>query len=301
MPNNRLSKDKRALVLSALCEGTPINAVCRMFGVGKHAVLRVIDETGEAFADYMDKHFRDLPCERIEMDEQWQYVGMHGQRMAQKEPGRGDFWLWAAIDPDTKLIFSHLIGTRKNSTGTVFVDDVAQRVKGPVQIATDNHRSYACNIRGAFGYEGYSYGTETKVFGEPNNWPPTAAQMDRKNGIPKAATATRKRVVGSPDLGSVTTSHIERVFLSVRQECTRFTRLTLGYSKDLAMHKRHVALHFGIYNFVRKHSTLGTTPAVAAGVEESRWSLERVVEMTEAYLRRKEDAAFEMAFAKAGI
>ena len=68
--------------------------------------------------------------------------------------------------------------------------------------------------------------------------------------------------------------------------------------KDLETHKLAVALHFGVYNFVRKHKTLGTTPAVAAGVEFERWSLERVVEMTANYLRRKEDAKFEKAFAK---
>ena len=65
--NKRISKEKQALVLAALCEGTPINAVARIFRVGKHSVLRVIRETGEAFADYMDQNFRDLPCQRIEM------------------------------------------------------------------------------------------------------------------------------------------------------------------------------------------------------------------------------------------
>lgn len=303
MANQRLSKDKRALVLSALCEGTPINAVCRMFKVGKHAVLRVIDETGEALADYMDRNFCDLPCKRIEMDEQWQYVGIHGQRMEARDSQneRGDLWLWAVIDADTKLVFSHLIGSRRNSTGGVFVADVASRVKGPVQIATDSNRSYARNIRETFGYEGYSYGTETKVFSNPAGWPATVTQKYRTNGIPKIASATRETVAGQPDLGTVTTSHIERVFLSVRQECTRFTRMTLGYSKDLDMHKRAVALYFGVYNLVRKHKALGTTPAVAAGVEESRWTLEMVVEMTASYQRRKEEAAFEVAFTQAGL
>src|ERR1700675_1940513 len=105
MAFQRLSKDKQALVLSALREGTPLNAVARMFNVGIHAVLRVIRETGEAFADYMDVNFRDLPCLRIELDEQWQYVGCHAGRMLQKERERGDFWLWAAIDADPKLVF----------------------------------------------------------------------------------------------------------------------------------------------------------------------------------------------------
>ena len=69
MANKRLSKDKQALVLAALCEGTPIRAVARMFKVGKDAIHRVICETGEAFADYMDANLRDLSCKRIEMDE----------------------------------------------------------------------------------------------------------------------------------------------------------------------------------------------------------------------------------------
>src|SRR5437867_4822189 len=160
MANKRLSKEKQALVLAALCEGTPINAVTRMFHVGKHAVLRVIRETGEAFADYMDANFRDLPCLRIEMDEQWQYVGCHSGRMIAPEKERGDFWLWACIDADTKLVLAHRVGKRDWSTGYRFVGDVRRRVSGPVQIATDNLPSYAGHIRMHFGYEGYSYGTE---------------------------------------------------------------------------------------------------------------------------------------------
>ena len=77
-------------------------------------------------------------------------------------------------------------------------------------------------------------------------------------------------------------------FLTVRQELKRFGRKTLGDSKDLETHKLAVALHFGVYNFVRQHHSLGTTPAVAAGLEEKPWSLEKVVEMTADYMRRKE-------------
>ena len=93
MPNNRLSHDKQALVLAALCEGMPIEATASMFKVGTNTITRVIRETGEAFADYMDKELRDLPFQRIELDEQWQYVGCHKGRMSAPEPGKGDFWL----------------------------------------------------------------------------------------------------------------------------------------------------------------------------------------------------------------
>jgi hypothetical protein len=101
MVNKRLSKEKQALVLAALSEGTPIRACARMFKTSKNTIKRVISETGEAFTNYMDANFRDLPCIRIEMDEQWQYVGAHGSRLIKPENERGDFWLWCCIDSDT--------------------------------------------------------------------------------------------------------------------------------------------------------------------------------------------------------
>jgi IS1 family transposase len=299
MDNRRLSKKKQVFVLAALCEGTPIRAIARMLRTEKYVITRIIRETGEAFADYMDAEFRDLRCSRIEMDEQWQYVGCHSGRLPKGDKTeRGDYWLWACIDANTKLIFSHRIGKRDWWTGNQFVEDVRNRVRGHVQIATDSLRAYPFHIRQHFGYEGYSFGTETKIFGEPMLLDGTLARLGRNEGVRKLVTAERKAVVGSPDLQSLTTSHIERAFLTVRQELKRFQRKGLGYSKDLDMHKAGVALHLGVYNFVRKHTTLETTPAVAAGVELERWSLEQVVEMTVEYLRRKEDAKFEDAFAK---
>ncbi len=303
--NKRLSKEKQALVLAALCEGTPIEAVARMFKIGTNTITRVIRETGEAFTDYVDANFRDLPCARIEMDEQWQYVGCHAGRMPKptavyqkRDKTRGDFWLWACIDADTKLVFSHKIGKRDMHTGRAFVEDVRARIKGPVQIATDNFRQYPFHVRAAFGYEGFSYGTETKVFGEPELLNGTLARLGKNEGVRKMKTAQREAVIGSPDLGTLTTSHIERTFLTVRQELKRFQRKGLGYSKDLETHKAAVALFLGVYNFVRVHKTLETTPAVAAGVEFERWDLERGVEMTAEYFRRKDDAKFEAAFAE---
>jgi IS1 family transposase len=257
------------------------------FGI---TITRVIRETGEAFADYMDTNFRDLPCIRIEMDEQWHYVGCHAGRLPKDDKTeRGDYWLWCCIDADSKLVFSHKVGKRDWWTGNTFVEDVRKRVRLPVQIATDNHRPYAFHIRQHFGYEGYSYGTETKVFGEPMLSDGTLAHLGRNEGVRRMQTAERAAVIGSPDLESLTTSHVERAFLTVRQELKRFQRKGLGYSKSLEVHKLAVALHFGVYNFVRQHHTLGTTPAVAAGLEEKAWDLEQVVEMTQAHFLRKQE------------
>jgi IS1 family transposase len=232
-----------------------------MFKTGKGTIIRVIRETGEAFLDYMDANFRDLRCLRIEMDEQWQYVGAHAGRLAKDDKTeRGDYWLWACIDADTKLVLSHKVGKRDWITGYGFVKDVSERVKRPVQIATDNLRAYPFHIRTHFGYEGIDYGTETKIFGEPELLDGTLARLGKNEGVRKMVTAEREAVIGSPDLETLTTSHIERAFLTVRQELKRFQRKGLGYSKDLETHRLAIALHFGVYNFVRLHKTLGTTP-----------------------------------------
>jgi IS1 family transposase len=209
--------------------------------------------------------------------------------MMNDEAERGDFWLWACIDADTKLVFSHKVGRRDYWTGNQFIEDVRSRVRLPVQIATDNHRPYAFHIRQHFGYEGYSYGTETKIFGERMLSDGTLARLGRNQGVRKMQTASRRALIGSPDLESLTTSHIERVFLSIRQESKRFQRKGLGYSKNLDMHKLSTSIQLGVYNFVRQHYTLGTTPAVAAGIEEKPWSLEQVVEMTQAYWLTKKE------------
>ena len=141
MANKRLSKEKQVLVLAALCEGMPVEACARMFKVGTNTITRVIRETGEAFSDHMDKEFRDLSCLRIEMDEQWQYVGCHASRLPKSDQTeRGDYWLWACVDADTKLIFSHLVGKRDGETSWRFIKDVSERVRKP---GPDRHRSTA--------------------------------------------------------------------------------------------------------------------------------------------------------------
>jgi IS1 family transposase len=127
-----ISFEKRALILSLVSEGMPISGVCRILHVGKHAVLRLIKETGAALAGYMNKNFRNVQVDRLAMDEQWQYVGKHGQRMMKKEADRGDFWLWAGIDSDTKLIVGFHIGRR--------VLDAGEQLSGILPDSSGNRR-----------------------------------------------------------------------------------------------------------------------------------------------------------------
>ena len=295
MPANRISNDKRALILAAMCEGTAINSVCRMFSVGKHAVLRLLQETGLACEDYHNRNFRDLTVARLELDEQWAYVHTHRERMTKEQkqanPGRGDCWLWASIDPVSKAIVNWRTGKRTAACANSFAQDLAARIKGRVQITTDPLTSYKFAIPGAFG-DRVDLAQEGKVFqsskSPAHEWP--RYRVDPLVGV------EREAICGTPDLATATVCHVERFFLTVRQGNKRCARKTLAYSKLWTNHALTASVQIFLYNFCRKHESIKATPAVTLGVTDHRWTLEEVVAMTDRYMRAQEDMKFEAAF-----
>jgi len=295
MANKRLDPSKQALVLAALCEGMAINSVCRLFKVGNHAVLRVIEETGAACEDWHNRHFRELPLTRLELDEQWAYVHTHRERMSREQraqhPERGDCWLWASLDPNSKAIISWRTGKRTAFAARDFANDLARRVTGRVQITSDKLNSYEFPLAGAFG-DRIDYAQENKVFQAIKVDAPTWQTM-RVNPL---ARVERQKILGNPNLRTATICHIERFFLTVRQGNKRCARKTLAYSKSWDNHAAMASIHIFIYNMVRKHEALKATPAHVLGVTDKRWTLEDVVAMTEEYWRGKEEAEFEAAF-----
>lgn len=84
--------------------------------------------------------------------------------------------------------------------------------------------------------------------------------------------------MGNPNPDLVSTSYIERLNATTRLHMRRLTRLTLAFSKKLENFEAAVALHFAYYNFVKIHSTVRCTPAMAAGVEKSLWTVGDLVE-----------------------
>jgi IS1 family transposase len=296
MPNARLNSDKQALILAALCEGKAINSVCRMFKVGKPAVTRVIEETGRACEDWHNRHFRKLTIKRLEIDEQWGYVHTHKERMTKEQrednPERGDCWLWAGIDADSKAIVSWRTGKRSAIAARSFADDLASRVVGRVQITSDMLKSYRYSIPGAFDGR-VDYAQEHKIFQSSKVDGPTWQTMRTSPLV----GVERKAIVGAPDLRTATVCHMERFFLGMRQGSKRCARKTLAYSKKWNNHALAASIYIFVYNFVRKHETLKMTPAVKLGVADKRWTLEDVVAMTAEYVRAQDEATFEAAFA----
>jgi IS1 family transposase len=267
---NRLSTEKRAKVIGALVEGNSINATCRMLGVGKHIILRLLEDAGLACAKSHDRHVRNLRVRRLQCDEIWSFVGAKMKNVSPEREceGWGDVWTWTAIDADTKLCVGYLVGGRDARWALQFMQDCAERIKGHVQITTDAHRAYLTAVEGAF--QDVDFAQLQKLYGAP-----TDAEQ-RRYSPAKCIGTDMKVVLGNPDPAHVSTSYVERQNLSMRMGMRRFTRLTNGFSRKLANHAHQIAVYFFHYNFCRVHKTLRVTPAMEAGSTDHVWSLEEL-------------------------
>jgi IS1 family transposase len=267
---NRLSTEKRVQVVSALVEGNSINAICRMTGVAKHAVLKLIEDIGCSCAEYHHRNVRGLKVRRLQADEIWAFCGAKAKNVSleKKQQGWGDVWTWTAIDADTKLCVSYLVGGRSTGWAMDFMQDCASRIVGKPQITTDAHKPYLKAVEEAFGGNA-NYAVLHKVYGYE--------QTDTRYSPATCIGCDMKTISGVPDPKHVSTSFVERQNLTMRMSMRRFTRLTNGFSKKIENHGHAVALHFMHYNFVRVHRTLRVTPAMEAGIASHVWSMEELV------------------------
>jgi IS1 family transposase len=269
---NKLSPAKRAQIVSALVEGNSIRATCRMTDTAKGTILKLLVDLGRACEDYQRQTLVNLKCQRIQCDEIWSFVGAKSKNVPvekRQRAGIGDIWTWTALDADSKLIVSWFVGGRDAGFAHVFMNDVASRVAGRVQLTTDGHHAYLTAVAEAFDGE-IDYAMLVKVYGEPSN-------PDKKYS-PAECKGTQKFVIsGTPELAKVSTSYVERQNLMMRMSMRRFTRLTNAFSKKVENHEAAVALHFMHYNFCRIHQTLRVTPAMAAGVADHVWEIEELI------------------------
>jgi len=275
---NRLSRAERAQIIRMLVEGNSIRSVSRMTGAARNTITTLLVDLGKACAAYQDRVVRNLTSTRIECDEIWAFCYAKARNVPEDKRGEfgyGDVWTWTAIDPDTKLVPSWLVGTRDLDDAMAFMADLGSRLANRVQITTDGHRPYVEAIEAAFGRD-VDYAQLVKEYGiEPSlDGSPTARRYS-----PNRVTSEQVRVIaGDPDPDLISTSYVERNNLTMRMGMRRFTRLTNGFSKKVENHAAMVSLHFMHYNFARPHSALGkrTTPAMAAGVADHVWTCDEI-------------------------
>lgn len=275
---NRLTIEKRVQLLRCLVEGMSIRGASRLVGVSKNTVTKLLCDVGLACQWYQDAHFRHLKCERVQVDEIWSFVGSKQKNVPEGKEGRyGDCWTWTSICADTKLVPAWMVGLRNAQYALALMEDLADRIDGRFQLTTDGLSSYEETVKHAFDARDLDYAMLVKLYGDSD------VPLDAKGRYsPAECVGARKRVVlGNPDPAHVSTSYVERNNLTMRMGMRRFTRLTNAFSKKVENHNHAVALHFMHYNFVRIHKSLRMSPAMAAGVSDTLWSVEDIVTMAD--------------------
>lgn len=275
---NKLSTEDRARILHLLCEGQSIRAVTRLAGASKNTVAKLLADAGKACLAYHDANVRNVAAKRVQVDEIWSFTYAKQKNVAAAKAApdwAGDTWTWTAIDADTKLIISYFVGGRDGECAIAFMDDLASRLANRVQLTSDGHKAYLEAVEGAFGGD-IDYAILNKIYGTV----PEAAKGRYSPAV--CLGAKKERIEGKPDPAHVSTSYVERQNLTMRMHMRRFTRLTNAFSKKIESHAYAVALHMMYYNFVRVHSKLRMSPAMAAGVSERLWEVAGIVALVEA-------------------
>ncbi len=255
---NQLSFSQQVRVISLLTEGNSIRATERLTTIHRDTIMRLSKRIGDACHRLHHARMQQLQVSCLELDETWSFVFKKQQHVQEQDPPEcGDMYLWLALDAQTKLIISYLVGKRTKACATAFVTDVRGRVINRPQITTDAFAPYADAVAVAFGGD-VDY-----------------VMMNKKEGGYPVQ-------LGRPDMDRVTTNHVERTNLTVRTQLRRHTRRTLSHSKKLAHHEAAIALMIAHYNWVRVHEALSVTPAMEFGLSRHVWSVAELVREAEA-------------------
>jgi IS1 family transposase len=271
---NRLDESKRAQVVVELVEGNSIRATVRMTGVAKNTIAKLLVELGAACSEYLNEHLVNLPCQRVQCDEIWSFVGAKEKNVTEKTRERGaigDIWTWVAMDADTKLICAWMVGGRHSIAARAFIQDLADRLENRVQLTTDGHAVYVNAIERAFGTD-IDYAMLVKIYGE-------TPEAEKRYSPAECKGAKKTPIIGEPDSRHISTSYVERQNLTMRMQMRRFTRLTNAFSKKLENHIASIAIHYMHYNYCRIHQTLRITPAMAAGISNHVWSIQELISL----------------------
>jgi IS1 family transposase/transposase-like protein len=266
--NMRIEQDDAIRALQCLLEGCSVRSTERLTGLHRDTILSLLVLAGERSAQLLDARMRELTCKFIQCDEIWTFCFKKQRRVRKDDAAEvGDQWVFVAIDAETKLIPSFVVGKRSKGTTDILINDLAQRLTNRVQITTDGFRFYVSAIENSFGAD-IDFAQLVKLYGDYGQHDSEA----KYSPSPIMETISKIRQ-GDPDPEHISTSYIERQNLTMRMAMRRFTRLTNAFSKKLGNLKAAVALHFAFYNYCRIHKSLRVTPAMQAGLTDHVWTL----------------------------
>lgn len=277
---NRLPMSKRVQILGCLTEGMSLRATSRLADVSINTVTKLLVDVGTACELYQLEKLVGIKAKRVQCDEIWSFCyskeantppNMRGME------GRGDVYTWVALDSDSKLVISWLVGKRIQEHAIAFMKDVAARLATRVQLTTDGHRGYLSAVEGAFGMD-VDYAMLQKLYASEGR---SGGASEHRYSPGKCIGQIKGNVTGKPDHAHISTAHVERQNLTMRMQMRRFTRLTNAFSKKIENHAHAVALHYMFYNFARIHKTLRVTPAMQAGIADHVWTLEEIAKLAD--------------------
>jgi transposase-like protein/IS1 family transposase len=266
-----------AFALQLLLEGTSVRATSRLTGLDKNTILRLMVQAGRQCFQFLADTMQNLTVAEIQVDEVWSFV-QKKERTAffdSSFEGCGDAYAYTAIDRESKLLFCFHIGRRDAENAALFADKLALCIADEHRphVATDGFSPYHTAIPSAFGHN-VDHGMLVKQYASPG------AKGQRRYSPATIIGAKHYQNAGQSAPGQICTSHIERSNLTVRMQNRRWTRLTNAFSKKWENHQLMFALFVAWYNFCRPHMTLGTTPAVAAGLAAETWTIERLLRVS---------------------
>ncbi len=267
---------KKVAAIGMLAEGSSIRGIERVLRIHRDTVVRLLHRIGEACETLMQTSMHDLTLGHVQVDEIWGFVGKKKRNVTELDNPKevGDLWTFVALDSDTKLVPCYRVGKRELSEATAFLRDLASRTANRIQITTDGWRGYFEAMDRAFKSQ-VDYAQIIKVYKHDAN----RFRQPRRYSPGPVIGIEKMHVKGWPDLDLASTSYIESQNLTMRMHIRRLTRLTNAWSKKVKGFVASVALHFAYYNFVMKHTTINTTPAIAAGVADHIWTIEELVEL----------------------
>ena len=274
---NKLTSERRAQIISLLVEGSSLRAITRITGVSLNTVTKLLIDAGTACETFHNEAVRNVASRRVQCDEIWSFTHCKNKNVATAKAApeqAGDTWTWTALDADSKLIISWLVGGRDAGYAQAFMQDVASGLASRVQLTTDGHKAYLDAVEDVFGAD-VDFAQLVKLYGA------TPESMKGRYSPAECTGIIKTRVEGRPDPKHISTSHVERQNLTMRMHMRRFTRLTNAFSKKIENHNYAVALHCTFYNFVRLHKTLRCSPAMAAGLTDRLWEVKDIVALVE--------------------
>lgn len=276
-PMNKLPLEKRTQIINLLVEGSSLRAASRIADVSINTITKLLVDVGRACQAFHNETVMSVTSKKVQCDEIWSFVYSKDKNVPEGMEGEaGDVWTWTAIDADSKLVISWLVGNRDAECADVFMKDVAGRLQNRVQLTTDGLKVYLDAVDEAFRGD-VDFAQLVKLYGGGNE------QTERKYSPTNYIGAKKTTIIGNPENKNVSTSYVERQNLTMRMHMRRFTRLTNAFSKKIENHCYAIALHFVYYNFCRLHKTLRVTPAMEAGLTKDIMEISDLVLLADKY------------------